>query len=79
MLPKAARVISERWYNVLADMAYLRMTYRHTHAGHMAPWAEQGALLAERLDMMAALMPALAEDGGDSTSSLATEIFDPFL
>lgn len=79
MMPAGARVISEKWFCVLADLAYLRTVYRHYHAGQLPPWTEADSLLAERLDTLTAFMPALAsaeEEGGTGTAAV---LFEPFL
>ena len=79
MMPVGARVISLKWFCVLADLAYLRTVYRHFHVGRLPPWTEADSLLAERLDTLSSFMPALASAEGQERSGIAETLFEPFL
>ena len=77
MFPTQARVISEDWFAVLADLSYLRYNYRHYHARTLPGWTETDSLLAARLDNLATFMRAMAEQ--DRDPSACDGLFEPFL
>ena len=59
IFPKAARTITQEWFNLLAELAYLRINYRHFNHSSLPTWTEGDTLLAERIDMMVSLTRAL--------------------
>ncbi|CAK0788185.1 unnamed protein product, partial [Prorocentrum cordatum] len=64
VLPRGARTVSLRWFNVLGQLAFLQFNYRHYGAGRLPPWAERDALLAQRLEAVVMLGVELEDDDG---------------
>lgn len=49
MLPSEARCVSQRWFQILSRLAFLRHNIRHYQAGSTAPWADGDPLLSQRI------------------------------
>ncbi|CAK0828983.1 unnamed protein product, partial [Prorocentrum cordatum] len=61
MLPRGARAVSLRWFNVFSQLAFLRFNSRRCGAGCLPAWAERGSLLAQRLEIVVMLGVELDE------------------
>ena len=79
VFPKAARTMSPGWFELLADLPYMRVNYRHFNYASLPGWTEGDSLLAERIDMMVSLTRALhAEDSASCpTLEAVTRAFAP--
>ena len=77
--PKASRTITHEWFELLADLAYMRINYRHFNHSSLPGWTEGDSLLAQRIDMMVALTRALHAQEGSAGPALAAirEAFAP--
>ena len=78
MFPRSTRLISYKWFCVLSDLSYMRVVYRHFHAKMLPPWAEDDALMAERLDTLSAIVRDVSEGEG-GVSGPSSLLFEPFL
>ena len=78
MLPRSARTLSLRWFNMLSQLAFLRFNYRHYSSCGLPPWAEQDSLLAQRLESAAMFAAALDDTSGTSLDHLKP-LFAPFM
>ncbi|CAK0817381.1 unnamed protein product, partial [Prorocentrum cordatum] len=76
MLPRGARALSLRWFNVLSQLAFLWFNYRHYGTGCLPPRAERDALLAQRLEAVVTLGVELEDDDG---LEHLKHVFAPFL
>ena len=79
VFPKASRTITHEWFELLADLAYMRINYRHFNHSSLPGWTEGDSLLAQRIDMMVALTRALHAQEGSAGPALAAirEAFAP--
>ena len=50
MLPSQARRVSFDWWQMLADMTFLRLMYTHYHRGNLPSWTDNDSLLAQKLE-----------------------------
>ena len=65
MFPDQARSVSEAWFSFLADISYLRHTYRHYNRQCLPVWTKGDALLAERLDGWGTLLERVQQSRAD--------------
>ena len=79
MLPRSSRLMSVSWFTLLANIIFLRHTYRHFNHNLMPWWSERNALFAERLESMAFLVKAFQDDAAPGEGSESSSLFDPFL
>ena len=53
--PEAARQMSRPWWDLLANLSFMRFNYRHFNHSTLPTFAEGDALLGERIDMLVSL------------------------
>ena len=70
MFPAGARTVTPAWFKMCSAIAFLRYNYRHVHADRLPTWSHGDAILAERLQDLAMIMPRLASDN-DSVALLS--------
>ena len=70
--------MSRRWFELLANLTYLRFNYRHFRVGSLPAWVEGDILPADRIESMTMLARAMQDSDGDKAIHLQT-IFDTFL
>lgn len=64
MIPANARRISPEWWNMISNMTFLRAMYTHFHRQALPSWADNDALLAQKLDGIISLAACLADQEG---------------
>ena len=64
MIPANARRISPEWWNMISNMTFLRAMYTHFHRQALPSWADNDALLAQKLDGIISLAACLADQDG---------------
>jgi hypothetical protein len=74
MWPAAGRVLSPRWFWLLALLGFLRYNYRHAHATLLPTWTEGDWLMAERMENIVAAVTAFEQDDSGDFQTL----FQPF-
>ncbi len=62
MLPPNTRRITRTWFDVIADVTFLRLTYLHFHKDDLPSWTNSDALLAQRLDCLSGDIVKLLEE-----------------
>jgi hypothetical protein len=77
MLPRAARRVSLRWFNLLCKVAFLRHNYTLYSQGSMPTWADKDPLLAQRIDALPLLLRVLADEQAPDVAHLLP-IFEAF-
>ena len=60
--PKSARTMRKEWWQLLADLFFMRYNYRHFNHSSLPGWCEGDALLAERIDNLVAMTRQLHQD-----------------
>ena len=76
MLPREARCMSLRWFNIMSRLMYVRVNIRHFAARCHPAFAEKDPLIAQRLQTMSMLVAAVAEIDG---ASHLQPLFEPFV
>ena len=62
MFQGGARRMCKAWFDLLADLCFLRYNYRHFHKNALPGWTGNDALLAERMDSLAEAMRNMADE-----------------
>ena len=65
MFPASARNMTNAWWQLLANLFFLRTNYRHFIRSCLPGWCEGDALLAERIDGLVAITFQMNHDGAD--------------
>ena len=73
-LPESARQISERWFQFLADVAYIRFNHRHFNHHSLPSWTYGDTLLAERADTLFDVVRSLQNDDDGSVAHILAEV-----
>ena len=76
MIPPASKLVSPRWFNVLAMLMYVRVNFRHFNSRGSAGFAERDSLLHQRLETLLTLTQAVSQEGG---ADHLYPLFDPFV
>ena len=77
MFLASARKMTNAWWQLLANLLFLRTNYLHFDHSCLPGWCEGDALLAERIDGFAAITRQLSQEGAeDSVEMLA--FVEPF-
>ena len=74
--PPHASQVSRAWYQVLADLAFVRFNHQLFSSGALPGLAERDALVASKLDSCMVLARALHES--EAAAGHLTDLFDPF-
>ena len=77
MIPTKARTVTEGWFELLADLIYLRHNYRHFKAQTMPTWCRGDSVLAERLEELIELTKALRDQECSPAVAKLAEVFKP--
>ena len=59
IFPRNERTMSLEWWELLADLGFLRFNYRHFNHASLPGWCRGHALLAERIDCIVSMTRAL--------------------
>jgi hypothetical protein len=78
MVPSSTRLMSEEWWELLANLAYLRYNYRHFNHRKLPTWTEGDSLLGQRIETLASQIVALARWDEDK-DIVDSSVFEPFL
>ena len=77
MLPAAGKRISKRWYDIVAQLAFLRYNYWHYAAKHFPGWTDRDSLLSQRIEALATYAVAMQDELGQPEH--LQSFFDPFI
>ena len=87
MFPSAGRCLSKEWFELWADLSYMRYNYRHFNHSGLPSWCRGISLLGEKIDLLSTVgrslmeqsrngLPTNAEDWvGDGLELVSGDVF----
>ena len=77
MFPAVGKRITKRWYDIVAQLAFLRYNYRHYATKHFPGWTDRDSLLSQRIEALAMYAVAMQDELGQPEH--LQSLFDPFI
>ena len=73
MFPSAGRCLFKAWFELLADLSYMRYNYRHFNHAGLPSWCRNDTLLGEKFDLLSTAGRSLMEQCSNELSDHATD------